>query len=221
MWLFYFYYFAEAIERNYRLGSGADPSAEFPNKYSYILYVMIDALRNWIGAIRYVPAGQTNCRMESILVEHENGNPVKSAVIAMGECVGVLATSTRIPRSFKEYILGIVLNLTVELMATPTRGEYGEALLNSLVEAGGWGAADNEDYLGTLLAGIIENDNVPHMMARRSELERAIATVCTAYLSKFGKDALGAHIHFESHGDTLVLHSRRGYRYEVPLGPKK
>jgi len=52
MWLYYFPPFVERMLRNYQSDSGMfDPDAEFPLRYSKLLYEVFDVLRDWILAL--------------------------------------------------------------------------------------------------------------------------------------------------------------------------
>lgn len=147
MWLYYFPLFTKKIVRNYRLSDPlADPNAEWPVRYSFLIYEMFSALKNWIGAIEDVSPSQRNVVLQSTRVDHENGNIPKSAVLALAQCVRYVLESDNLGEQFQRYLLDIIFHLYFELKGSKNGAPYAVVLLAALKEGGTWKPHDDTVY---------------------------------------------------------------------------
>jgi len=147
MWLYYFPVFMKLIVRNYRLSDPlADPNAEWPTRYNFLIYEMFSALRNWIKATENIPANQRNVSLQSTRVEHENGNIPKSAILALAECVRCVLESDNLSKKSQRYLLDMVFHLYFELQRTQNGEAYATVLLAAIQKGGSWKPRDDEPY---------------------------------------------------------------------------
>lgn len=162
MWLYYFQFIVQRISRNY---SHEDPSidsnAEFPTRYSYLLYKIFDALRDWILAIKHVPKTQKNVVLESISVEHQNDNIPKSSIIALGLCLRYLVASEKIERHFKHDMLHLAFDLYFDLKRISP--DYAKVLMLVLKPDGFHYRKDKGEYRDELIQAFQTFDQIPHL----------------------------------------------------------
>ena len=204
MWLYYFYSFADAICDNYRPDPArVDLDAEFPTVYSFLLYEMVTTLRDWIRKIEELPVDQANVILQGEEADHENGNPVKSAILALGRCISVIFSCPRIPDRFKNYMVSIALNLYFDLDANPKTKRYASALRSALLSGGfRMGSRLAPDYLGPLLRALIVNDNIPHDHDRVEALARSVFDVIRG---QGDVGALSPYVRAEPHERGILL----------------
>lgn len=137
MWLYYYPHFTREILSGYsEAGPGVDVNSEWPTNGSYIIYSMFDAMRRWIRAVNDLPAGQENRVLERENTIHENGNPVKSSILAYGQCLKLLVESSDVGDKFKLYIFEMTLRLFQELRQHPKAARYLNVLLLSIAHGG-------------------------------------------------------------------------------------
>jgi hypothetical protein len=214
MWLYYFTHITEGICRNYHLDpQKADPDAEFPTPYSFLLYEMISTLRNWIRQVQDLPAGQENAVLETAGLVHENGNPIKSSILAVGECLRTILITEDIPPRLKKYLGSIVLNLYFDFVRRDDLSRYAEVIRAVLV-SGGLYERSHEDsgYLGEIILALVSNDNVPH---RHEDVAQLMSTLVHRFIEKFGRERLSNYLLVELHGDNSVRLSTGRHAYVI------
>ena len=218
MWLYYFTHITDGICRNYRLDpQKVNPDAEFPTPYSFLLYEMISTLRNWILTVRELPAGQENAVLEATSLSHENGNPIKSSILALGECLRTILMTENVPPRFKRYVGSIVLNLYLEFVYHEDLAGYAEVLHNVLVVGGLFERRDEgSEYLGNIIHAHVSNDNIPH---RHEEVSQLLRILVHRFIEKFGRERLSDYVRVESwqEGSIRLSSGRQAYIVE-PLG---
>ena len=218
MWLYYFPYFTERICRNYHLDSQkVDQDTEFPTPYSLLLYEMISTLRNWIRKVRELPAGQDNAILKGVTLSHENGNPIKSSILALGECLRTILITENVPPRFKRDIGSIVLNLYFEFVRINTLTGYSEVLRNILVVGGLFERHDeSSDYLGSIIQAHVSNDNIPH---RPDDVAQLTSTLVHRFIEKFGQERLSDYVRVEPWQESSIRISSGRHSFVVePLG---
>ena len=221
MWLFYFAHFTDSICRNYDPREGhADLRDEFPTKYSYVLYDMVSTLRDWIRGVTALPMEQSNTVMRMQNLRHENDNPVKSSIIAVGQCLRTVCMTESIPLQFKHYLIGIVFDLYFKLKDSPQRSGYATVLLESVSESR-FSPREDPRFLGTMISGLVENDNIPHDVAGENRVEDAVQHVVRKFAAQCGLPSLQSYVRHTRNGDKLTLFSERGRRYRITVEPGK
>jgi hypothetical protein len=84
LWLYYFPPIVERILRNLAPDHRAvELWREWPTPYHCLLYSIFDTLGGWIEAAADLPPEQENIVLENELIDHENDNIPKSAIIAL------------------------------------------------------------------------------------------------------------------------------------------
>ncbi len=218
MWLYYFPYFTERICRNYRLDpQKVDPDAEFPTPYSFLLYEIISTQCSWIRKVRELPAGQANAILVDTTLSHENGNPIKSSILSLGECLRTILITGNVPPRFKRYVGSIVLNLYFEFVYHEDLAGYTEVLHNVLVVGGLFERRDEgSEYLGNIIHAHVSNDNIPH---RHEEVSQLLRILVHRFIEKFGRERLSDYVRVESwqEGSIRLSSGRQAYIVE-PLG---
>jgi hypothetical protein len=119
MWIGYFDGFTKKICRNYELGDHADPTAEFPNDYSYILNEMVEVLTKIIGfAISDSDSVRTAASRPDI--NHES-DIIKTCIRNLFICHSHILTADEIPAQFKQYLSNDVFDVYFELAECDTQ----------------------------------------------------------------------------------------------------
>jgi len=164
MWLYYVTYIVKRIVRNYKPADDPliDLEVEFPIWYSYLLYSIFSALRNWILPVREIIGHQDNVRLVSTQADHENSNIPKSAILALADCTHSVLVSEALGENLQRTLMDLVLGIYFELRGSPQGDVYAEALKNA-IHAGGfslgsraWGGT----YRDRLRAAIHRQDRV-------------------------------------------------------------
>lgn len=152
MWLYYFPLFVSRIERNYRLSDPlVDPLAEWPTRYSYLLYEIFSAMENWIETLQYLPNDQDNTILENFHANHENGNIPKSAIIALSQCARDVVMSENIHDHFKSYLIDNVFELYYNLREW-NKADYAIVLREAIKQGGGFKRSNDDEYHDTILS---------------------------------------------------------------------
>lgn len=218
MWLYYFTHITDCVCRNYHLDpQKIDPDAEFPTPYSSLLYEMMSTLRNWIQKVRELPAGQDNAVLNDKSLEHENGNPIKSSILVLGECLRTILMTENVPPRFKRYVGSIVLNLYFDFVRCANLAGYAEVLRNVLVVGGLFERRDEgPEYLGNIIHVLVRNDNVPH---RHEDVVQFMGILVHRFIEKFGQRRLSDYVVVEpwQEGSVRLSSGRHAYVVE-PLG---
>jgi len=163
MWLHYFKYFTKHICENYSLDNPyVDKDAEFPNRYSYLLYEMQCTLCEWIRLLQYIPTDQENIQLDNSVLHSNNSNIVQSSILALGRCIYTISSSNNIPDSFKRYLIEGSLDVYFNIRIwSQVNQNYAELLLNSLLDAGDQFYKKDEDYNGIVLDTLLHIDTAP------------------------------------------------------------
>jgi len=140
MWLYYFTYMVKRIVRNYKPADDplVRPDAEFPIWYSYLLYNIFSALRNWILPVKEIPSDQENVRMASTGADHDNGNIPKSAILALADCTHSILLSDNLGEKLQGSLMDLVFGIYFDLRGSPPGDAYAEALTKA-IRSGGFG----------------------------------------------------------------------------------
>lgn len=205
MWLYYFPHITEKICANYKLTHiDADSIEEWPTRYSYFLYEIISAFRAWISMIQELNINQENLKLD----QEDNGNPVKSSIIALTYCLYDVANCEEIPDRFKRYLIEIALRLYFKLRSNGKTEAYANYMFDILIRGGDWEHA-NAEYLGVLLRTFVYQDNIPY---DRNHVTECMSRIFSTFREKWGLVELGNYIEYEERGDDVVLRSdRRAY----------
>jgi hypothetical protein len=178
MWLYYFPLFMKKIVRNYRLSDPlADPTAEWPIRYSFLIYEMFSALRKWIAAVEDVPLAQRNVILQSTRVDHENGNIPKSAIIALGQCVRGVLKSDNLGEKFQRSLLDMVFHLYFELQRMNGGSQYATVLFEALRKGGTWKPHDDDVYNNRLADAFDELKSEYYVKYDDAEVEKVEKTL--------------------------------------------
>jgi hypothetical protein len=168
MWLYYYPAFAEAIVRNYQLNSDrlVNENAEWPTKYSFLLYEIVANLRSWIRELENMPLDQSNVRLKSEKADHENGNIPKSAILALGQVLKFTTLSDKLPISFRNSLIKIALALYFDLSKKAELRPYANVLAKSLVNGGTYVSSPDRPKLVAAIIGAFSSfDRIPYRMA--------------------------------------------------------
>jgi hypothetical protein len=152
MWLYYMPPIVKRLVRNYRLDDRLiDPNAEWPNRYSFLIYVAVGAMRSWIRGVESIDPSQPNVVLRSLRPDHENNNIPKSAILALCESVRPVLESAVVSDHFKAYIMDIVFRLYFSLRSTEALNGYATVLRASVAQGGTYRRRDDGIYRGALI----------------------------------------------------------------------
>lgn len=153
MWLYYFPHIVKKIVHNY---APSDPqtdfSAEWPIRYNFLIYRIVETLRDWIEALEEIPSNQANVVLKSATATHENENIPKSSILALGDCLWLILDSDALGDHFQFYVLDIVFRIYFHLLSLHL-DDYAVVLLASIRAGGSYSRDDDEKYKSRLLAG--------------------------------------------------------------------
>lgn len=153
MWLYYMPHFVEGIVRNYRIvDPAADPEDEWPIRYSFLLYEVFSAMRDWVMGLEEVPHSQANVVLRSTHTDHENGNIPKSSILALAQCSRTVLESDHISDRLKRYLLDIAFRLYFDLRKSPNLEGYAAVLRSALLNGGFYARRDDDKYRDALWA---------------------------------------------------------------------
>jgi hypothetical protein len=164
MWLHYFEYFTEEICKNYRLDSPhIDRNSEFPNRYSYLLYMMRDTLCKWVSTLNEVPVDQENIRLDNSNLRGNPSNIIQSGILALGSCTHIVYSAPNVPELFKRRYINAGLNLYFDILTLPNlrkefAEQYADLLLDSLLNAGNQLYKKDQDYNSIVLDTLLHID---------------------------------------------------------------
>jgi hypothetical protein len=140
MWLYYYPHFLrELIDIYDDTGDEIDRTAEWPTRGAYLIYSIVSNLIDWIEIGEDLPPNSTHLVIESVLPNHENGNIPKSAVLALGRCVGLFVVAENAGYRFRAYLFSMVVRLIGRCAVDGDRSDLRRALINSIVNRGSLG----------------------------------------------------------------------------------
>lgn len=186
MWLYYFRYFVRDICRNYNIEEKyIDIDLEFPTRYSYLLYKIISALRDWIISVGNISKDQENILIQSAKLAHDNSNIVASSILAIGQCIFIIADTEKIPLKFKRYLIEIVYDLyfNIKLPHIDADEKYAQLLLKSLVMGGREFHKGEADYNSLVLDTLLHIDTIPLVF---EHFQEALNEVVNHFLTTYG-----------------------------------
>ena len=176
MWLYYFPHFTKRIVRNYCPHEGyVNLDSEFPTKYNYLLYEIISALRYWIVDVDVLPEDQENIHLSKVSTTHENGNIPKSAILAIGQCLHHILSSTEITAEFKNYMACRAFSLYFDLHKVDRTRPYSDVLKLSLKQGGFYRYDNNTYYSKCLMTAFQGYDKIPHKFEAVKDFEEFLA----------------------------------------------
>jgi len=170
MWLYYMPLMVKKIVRNYRLVDPlARPDAEFPIKYSFLLYQIFSALCDWVEELENVDLGQKNVVLKSTRADHENGNIPKSSILALSECSRLVLTSDNLTDRIKNYLLDMVFQVYFDLRLQGKFCDYAKVLGNALAQGGTFKSHHDEKYHLALM-NAFEEEKTEYLIKYSEEL---------------------------------------------------
>jgi len=163
MWLYYFEYFTEHICKNYKLDNPeVKKDAEFPNRYSYVLYQITHALGSWIATLTYLPLEQENIQLYNSNLHSNIENIIQSSILALGRCIYMISSSQNITDSFKKSRVENIYGLYFNILTWPNVNKnYADLLLKSLLNAGVESYKKDNNYNSLVLDVLLHIDTVP------------------------------------------------------------
>ncbi len=162
-----------------------------------------------------MPTSQANAVLEAVSLSHENGNPIKSSILALGECLRTILITENIPPRLKRYLGSIVLDLYFEFMRRDDLSRYAEVLRAAIAVGGLFERRDEgPEYLGNIIHALVRNDNVPHRPEDVSQLMRILVH---RFIEKFEQGRLSDYVQVEPlEGGSIRLSSDR-HAYVIEL----
>ena len=162
MWLYYFPHIVDKIIENYKPHASVDLTAEWPTRYSYFIYLIIKVHEDWMEEVKRIIPN----RLKDLLVKntgnyHENDNIPKSSLIALGFSLEKILFSDAISVKLKDYLVGIVFRLYLELATTPLTEDYAKVLLSIFRSEGIFSTRDLKSKLKESFNRI---DKIPFLM---------------------------------------------------------
>jgi hypothetical protein len=152
MWLYYMPLIVKKVARNYRLVDPlATPDADFPIRYSFLLYEIFSALSHWVEELEHVPIDQQNVVLHSTRADHENGNIPKSGILALCECARLVLESDNLTPRLKHYLMDMVFRLYFDLRLKDTLLGYATVLRNAIVRGGTYAPQNDRKYRDALV----------------------------------------------------------------------
>ena len=160
MWLYYYVHFTRKIVDNYQPHSSVDFELnEWPTKYSYLIYEMVNNLIKWIKAIKDLPDNQENIKLKSINCTHENSNIPKSSTLALVMSTEYCLLESSISSKYKQTIANLIFNCYFDLKRSKILTPYSDVLLNCITK--------KDIYLGNLSYVLLDYydgfDWIPYM----------------------------------------------------------
>lgn len=214
MWLYYMTHVTDRICANFAPHASADPTREFPTKYSYVLYEISSVLRDWISIVDELPVDQPNSILRSTLPDNENGNPIKSSMIAFAQHVHSVLMCQRIPERFKSDLAEQAFNKYIDLLKLRRGPQYAEAFLNVLLLGGTYERKEDPTYLGTLIAAALDWEPA---LFNDDGARPLLAALVAAFEEKHGREALRNYVAFTSNQTGITLLRDGGGRMDVIL----
>jgi len=157
MWLYYLRIMIDVMSRNYQLIDPlSSPDQEFPNRYAYLIYECVTALRDFVLAGDDLPVTE-NRMLSSYADSHENNNNIiKSSIFALCECMDGILLADNINPKFQDYICEIVFNLYFDLRQSDNLDAYAAVLAHRLRHAASYSAKE-QIYLARLRDIFLDN----------------------------------------------------------------
>ncbi|MBN2407286.1 MAG: hypothetical protein JXJ19_06290 [Elusimicrobia bacterium] len=131
MWLYYFPYFIRYISDN--ISYENIKSGEFINLYERYIYELFHTMKQWVMRITSHDT-KFNIDLEEENGRHENGNIIKSTVIAICESMDIITETKNIRDDFIVYIFNSMLNMYFDLILSdnPRANSYGRVYVSCI-----------------------------------------------------------------------------------------
>jgi len=216
MWLYYFTDITNRICRNYYIDpQKVNPNYEFPTPYSFLLYEMVSTLCNWINKVRELPAEQENALLKTVSLQHQNGNPIKSSILVLGECLRTILITENIPARQKRYFGSIVLDLYFEFIRQDALSRYAEVLRAVLVAGGLYErSSERPDYLGEIIKVLVEIDKAHR---HDEDVSQLMHIFVHRFIEKFGQVRLSDYVGVEPWQEDSIRLSSGNHAYVVEI----
>jgi hypothetical protein len=158
MWLYYLRTMIDIMSKNYRLVDPlSSPDQEFPNRYAYLIYECVTALRDFVLAGDDLPVSEKRT-IDSHSADHENNNIIKSSIFALCESMDGILLADNINSKFRSYICEIVFKLYFDLRQSDNLDAYAEVLADRLRHAASYSVREHV-YLDRLREILFENSS--------------------------------------------------------------
>lgn len=175
MWLYYFTHFVERIIKNSRpIEHSADPLAEWPTPYHYLLYKIIEALTDWLEAAESLPQDQENVKIKELPLSHENDNIPKSAAFALTKCLRTIALADQVSVRFRYYIMDMFFRTYFTLRTHKETEELASVIIVRLSERSYNTQDMNKKFCEVVLESLRHHDKFHYKMEYVKELENAL-----------------------------------------------
>jgi len=148
MWLYYFPTFVRKILNKLNPSEDVDLNDEFPTPFHYILYHIVSVMLAWLDEYSYV-TDKSQLTMENENLCHDNGSIPKSSVLALGNIIFMMVSSSKISTQFKTYILGMVCRHLTDKLQDDEYQSLNKVLMKSILRNGFHNKLDCE-YLDIL-----------------------------------------------------------------------
>ncbi len=215
MWLYYMTHVTDRICDNYSPRSEKiDLTREFPTKYSFVLYEITRALRSWISTLEELPVVQQNINLASTAADHENGNPIKSSMIALGQHIHSVITCARIPIRFKNDLAEQAFSQYVELNKMQNGGRYAEAFLAILLVGGTYEHENDAPYLGALIAAAIDWDDV---LFNENGARELLKSLVSEFQRRYDRERLRDYVDFENTANGIRILRDGGGKIDIEI----
>lgn len=175
MWLYYFPSIVEGILRNLSPDHRTtELGSEWPTPYHCLLYSIFNTLGGWIKSAADLPVVQENIVLRSEQFDHENSNIPKSAIIALGMCLGDVMVADSVDEHFRAYLLGVVLRNYFGLLKISTMQPFCRVLRDAIVKGGFSGYETDKKYAVNLRAALDKIDKIPFLGPEWTDLVQRV-----------------------------------------------
>lgn len=176
MWLYYFPTFVRKILNKLNSTGDVDLNSEWPTPFHYIIYHIVSVMLDWLDEYSYV-TDKSNLIMENENLCHDNGSIPKSTVLALGNIIFMVISSSRVSTNFKTYVLEIVCRHLGDKVHDDQHKSLNKVLMKSILRNGFHDKLDCE-YLNILYHCYGDVDHVIRFELKEFsdliELERGI-----------------------------------------------
>jgi hypothetical protein len=134
MWLFYIDSMVEAMVENYHPTGNVNHEAEFPIKYSRLIYDAFSILEDLIALVEHAALDQPNAVFNKNQVDRSN--IPKSGIVALARCLLATTMAAHLEDKVKASLAKKVFHLYFRLCDMPGREDYAAALMENIVTGG-------------------------------------------------------------------------------------
>jgi hypothetical protein len=148
MWLFYVEYMVEAMVENYHPVGNVNHEAEFPIKYSWLIYDAFSILEDWIALVEHAALDQPHTVFNG--ARGDLSNIPKSGIVALARSLLATTISEHLEDNFKTLLAKRVFHLYFRLCDMPGREDYAIELTKNIVTGGRSFNPDSRTYVSKL-----------------------------------------------------------------------